>query len=227
MSVHVSSRVWKTEVGDFGAKLVLLKLADNANDHGEAFPGRRRLATECEMSERTVDRKLELLERKGLIEKAAHHDPTGRQTSNRYKLVGVVLSDRSSDGYRGVVADAPGGDNVTPLLGDNLTGEGDNLTPSLSDAELEDVIAPLSLKGPQRARWFVPAERRRVTAWVLAWLNPPTNVKNPNGWVISGVDGHDWPPRQKPQKKPVVCPECDLGGGEHLADCPSVIGLAA
>jgi hypothetical protein len=88
----VSTWAWKQHVGDSAAKLVLIKLADQANDDGECWPARRTLATECEMSASTVDRKISLLVELELVVKelrfsqgASQKAP--RQTSNLYRLL--------------------------------------------------------------------------------------------------------------------------------------------
>lgn len=68
MSVHVSSWAWKQNVGSAGTKLVLLKLADNANDQGVAWPHQETIAAECEVDVRTVQRAVTKLRELGLLE---------------------------------------------------------------------------------------------------------------------------------------------------------------
>ncbi len=67
MSVHVSSWAWKQPVPDVGTKIVLVKLADNANDDGICWPSQRTLAEECGMGLRTVNRKIAWLLENGLL----------------------------------------------------------------------------------------------------------------------------------------------------------------
>lgn len=69
MSIQHSSAVWTASVGDPVAKLVLLKLADNANSEGRCWPSIARICAETELSERTVQRKMSMLESAGLIER--------------------------------------------------------------------------------------------------------------------------------------------------------------
>jgi DNA-binding transcriptional MocR family regulator len=92
VSVHVSSWAWRQTVGSAAAKLLLVKLADNANDLGQAWPSHRRLARECEMSRRTVQRRLEELETLGLVT-IVEEQRKGR--SNLYQL--AFLDVRHSD----------------------------------------------------------------------------------------------------------------------------------
>jgi hypothetical protein len=87
VSVHVSSWAWKQEIGDDGAKLVLLKLADSANDDGVAWPKRETLQSECEAGhEDTIKRRLRKLRDLGLIISVPWNDANGRQTSSMYVL---------------------------------------------------------------------------------------------------------------------------------------------
>ena len=69
MSIHYISQAWKTPVSDYRAKLVLLKLADNASDEGIAWPHIDTIASETGLSRRTVFRALDRLEADGIIER--------------------------------------------------------------------------------------------------------------------------------------------------------------
>lgn len=53
MSVRVMTRVWDLELPD-SQKIVLLALADCANDEGHCWPSMRTLASKCSKGERTV-----------------------------------------------------------------------------------------------------------------------------------------------------------------------------
>lgn len=87
MSVHVSSWAWKQKLGDPGLKLVLVKLADNADDHGYSRWRQERLADECEMSRATVQRKLTKLRELGLIEIERRANGDGFQVANGYRII--------------------------------------------------------------------------------------------------------------------------------------------
>jgi len=80
--------VFHTEVGDPMHKLVLLKLADNANDNGECYPSYHHIAKECEISKRTAMRAVDSLCEKGLLIKQPRYLIGGKeQTSNFYVIV--------------------------------------------------------------------------------------------------------------------------------------------
>ncbi|WP_114634256.1 helix-turn-helix domain-containing protein [Vibrio splendidus] len=68
------------------SKLVLLKLADNADARGVCFPSLNYLAQYCEVSVRTVKRHVNELERQGFVKRIKRFDDLGRQRSNIYQL---------------------------------------------------------------------------------------------------------------------------------------------
>ena len=116
MSMRLMVEVFHTEVGDPMHKLVLLKLADNANDNGECYPSYHHIAKECEISKRTAMRAVDSLCEKGLLIKQPRYLIGGKeQTSNFYVIVlpslhgsvtvtpGVV-----SQSHRGSVTESPG-----------------------------------------------------------------------------------------------------------------------
>ena len=68
------------------SKLVLLKLADNADARGVCFPSLSYLAQYCEVSVRTVKRHVNELEKQGFVKRIKRFDNSGRQRSNIYQL---------------------------------------------------------------------------------------------------------------------------------------------
>ena len=54
MSMRLMVQAMNCEVGNPARKLVLLKLADNANDDGICFPSYQYIADKCEMSKRSA-----------------------------------------------------------------------------------------------------------------------------------------------------------------------------
>ena len=93
MSITLMSRVWGNTNTKGSERLVLLALADMANDDGFCWPGFDHLARKCNLSKRFVIRLIGELENKGLIRKDHRFDDRGDQTSNMYRvLVGVNLS---------------------------------------------------------------------------------------------------------------------------------------
>lgn len=79
MSVKVMSWVWENSPNQGGELLVLLGMADHANDAGERiFPSVESLGKKARLSRRQVQRILRKLEETGQIKQLGHHIPRGR-----------------------------------------------------------------------------------------------------------------------------------------------------
>jgi hypothetical protein len=73
------------EVGNPARKLVLLKLADNANDDGICFPSYQYIADKCEMSKRSAISHIDDLIKMGFVTKKARKNKDG-SSANLYLL---------------------------------------------------------------------------------------------------------------------------------------------
>lgn len=73
----------KAKVGSSGRKLVLIKLADNANDEGFCWPSYQHVADQCEMGRSTVKEHIKKLEECGFLRVESRNDG---KSSNRYLL---------------------------------------------------------------------------------------------------------------------------------------------
>ena len=78
-------------------KLVLMALADAADNQGVCWPSISTLAKKCSVSTRTVQRSLRVLIDSGLLTADSRRRRDGSSTSNRYRLL------------------IKGGDNLSPL----------------------------------------------------------------------------------------------------------------
>ena len=67
-------------------KLVLMALADIADDKGVCWPSHASLALKCSLTDRTVRRVLTHLQNTALIEVEPRFSPNGSRSSNRYRL---------------------------------------------------------------------------------------------------------------------------------------------
>ena len=72
--------------GDVAAKIILMILADYADEWGTCFPGVDRIAEEAELSKSTVLRRLKALAEAGLVTVERRANDRGHRTSNRYVL---------------------------------------------------------------------------------------------------------------------------------------------
>jgi len=119
MSVKASNWAWDQEGLSSGALLVLLALADHANDEGEnAYPSSKSLARKCHLTPSTVWRHLQEIENRGLmIRSARFRDTDNRQTSNLYQLQLHGRNEVSHNHIGGVAETAQGvsQDNTAPI----------------------------------------------------------------------------------------------------------------
>ncbi|ENC9153706.1 helix-turn-helix domain-containing protein [Salmonella enterica subsp. enterica serovar Senftenberg] len=69
MSMNLMAKAMSIKVGNPLRKLVLIKLADNANDEGECWPSYQHIADQCEVSRSTVKSHIRALEDMGLLKR--------------------------------------------------------------------------------------------------------------------------------------------------------------
>lgn len=69
MSMNLMAKAMNIKVGNPLRKLVLIKLADNANDNGECWPSYQHVADQCEVSRSTVKSHIRALEDMGLLKR--------------------------------------------------------------------------------------------------------------------------------------------------------------
>ncbi len=70
MSMNLMAKAMSIKVGNPLRKLVLIKLADNANDNGECWPSYQHIADQCEISKRSVMNHIAALCDSGLVKKS-------------------------------------------------------------------------------------------------------------------------------------------------------------
>lgn len=100
------------KVGNPLRKLVLVKLADNANDDGECWPSYQKIADACEISRRSVMNHIKWLEEHGFLTSRVRKNADGMNRTNVYKL---TLSE-------GENADKNGGESPAPYGEPNSLG---------------------------------------------------------------------------------------------------------
>lgn len=111
MSMLLMVKAMQLKVGNPLRKLVLLKLADQANDQGECWPSYQHIAEHCETTRRSVMIHVKALEDENLLRREYRKGEKGN-SSNIFHL---TLGKRPSE------ADSP------PSEGDSPHGEGDSL----------------------------------------------------------------------------------------------------
>lgn len=122
MSIRIMTAVWDDKTTKGSERLVLLALADSANDEGFCWPSLETIAKKCNINRRFVIRLIEQLEEKGLIERE-RRTKDGLYTSNMYRVIVHKVVNISTP---------PAGNNRTPPSEPPFTG----------------VVNPESLKPP-------------------------------------------------------------------------------
>ncbi|MET3135319.1 hypothetical protein AAKU55_005627 [Oxalobacteraceae bacterium GrIS 1.11] len=161
MSIRAMNWAWSQKLAP-APKLILMALADSANDLDECWPGISFIAAKCCVSERTVQRVLQQFVTAGLMAVTPRYTSAGRQTSNGYRL----RLDRESNP-----------DKLSPLEQSAAT-EGVNLsgTRATPDVTPEGDKAKSPLEPQQESeqqplhvpRHLSPGERRTVCALLNA-----------------------------------------------------------
>lgn len=85
MSMTLMVKAMSMKIGNPLRKLVLIKLADNANDKGECWPSYGHIADQCEIGKSTVRKHIKDLENMGMLKIENRKGPKGN-TSNLYYL---------------------------------------------------------------------------------------------------------------------------------------------
>ncbi|MCB0133755.1 MAG: helix-turn-helix domain-containing protein [Caldilineaceae bacterium] len=177
MSIRIMTAVWDAQRYEAGTLLVLLAMADYANDEDHTcHPSIGRLAQKSRLSERQVSRILVRLKDDGVI------SPVGEKptTQGRPIVVYRINTDALSKGD----ISAAKGDTMSPLemaKGDISAAKGDigdtlNMTPMSYDPSEEPSIEPSVEEGAGTAQ---PAAAAEPPAWYEAEPPAPANPPTP------------------------------------------------
>jgi hypothetical protein len=115
MSIEAINWALTAETGSPGCKLVLIVLANYANDENEAWPSIKTLTTKTEQGEKTVWRHLKDLEKNGFISSQNRFSKDGSRSSNLYKLNTVTPLVKMTTGQNDHLSFCPE-NTVTPLV---------------------------------------------------------------------------------------------------------------
>ncbi|MDM9556038.1 helix-turn-helix domain-containing protein [Pseudomonas asiatica] len=170
MSMELMVKAMKTKVGNPLRKLVLIKLADNANDMGECWPSYQHVADQCEISKRSVMNHINTLCVAGLLRKEIRKGGPKGNSSNVYYLtltgaadsLGVVqqIHQGSAAGSSPSAADSLGGSaGAAPRTSHSFESVKEPVTePVATQAEAvvaEGIVVPFTAQQP---RCEIPAD---------------------------------------------------------------------
>ncbi len=115
MSMQLMVHAMHAKVGNPLRKLVLIKLADNANDHGECWPSYRHIADQCEISRRSVINHIDALVKAGFLQKTSRSGKCG-DVANLYllELGGASTAPGGASPALAGESPAPGGASPAP-----------------------------------------------------------------------------------------------------------------
>lgn len=156
------AKAMSIKVGNPLRKLVLIKLADNANDQGECWPSVPYIAEQCEISERSVQNHIQKLVKNGLVRIEERKSDNGLNRSNVYHL---RLNSAGANAAPYGESPAPSGANGTPVSGANAA-------PRTSHS-FEPVIDPSTPLTPQGETENILADAERA----LAHYNQLTHIR--------------------------------------------------
>ena len=134
MSIRAMSWAWEQATTSSGAKLVLLALADHANDDGVCWPGMKRIAEKCGMSSRQVSNHVTGLEECGLISTSRRCRDDHKYSTYLYQLNLASSGSGVPVGQRKSASSGPAevGFRAEPSV------ENRQLEPSLSSSSVDD-----------------------------------------------------------------------------------------
>lgn len=201
MSIETIAWAKEQRCGCHYAKAVLLELANWARPNGVCeFRRVRDIAAVIEVSERTVQRALKLLEADpkdeglGLIQRVIQHREDGGQKANRFELVGYI--------YRGDCQSLPN-DMQSPGVRPLVTGRSDALVTPKLNQESKQIDSP---QGPRNPKYL----RQRISS---EWLAPSVQELPTSSQSLAG----QWPPSAYNQEAEAF-QQYWLGTGQRRAD---------
>ena len=172
----LTAQAMKLKVGNPTRKLVLLKLADNANDKGECFPSYQHIADHCEVSRRSVISHIDALIKMGLVEKKSRKNQDG-SSSNLY----ILHLEKGSENI------SPPSERISPPSENGSLPPSENISP-ITNHSINQSINHIDLSLQTKTSATSPTKKFSFTEMDLAMakemfariqkLNP--NHKQPN-----------------------------------------------
>ncbi|PRE43859.1 helix-turn-helix domain-containing protein [Burkholderia multivorans] len=168
MSIKAMNWAWEQRLPP-NSKLILMALADAADEVGQCWPRVRLIAEKCCTSERTVQRILKELETAGFLHIERNYRKDGSQSSNVYSLSLAPPPDKLSPPSDRL---APGGDTgvrppVTGMTppGDRATSPHEPPTRTISKSSLQLPAKIIHTPSPSHA----PDEGEKGACGALVW----------------------------------------------------------
>ena len=172
MSSKLLGHVWDLDLPDHATKLVLLRLADSANDEtGECWPSLKHIQDKCNIkSKNTIRRALEILEQLGLVVVIKRKLTATQNTSNLYRLnIKKILNPSFELG--GSNSELGGGSNSEPRTNNSFEPINESISTSGKDF-------PPAKTGK---KFVYTDDDLRAANWIFGLIkNLSPNVKTPD-----------------------------------------------
>lgn len=120
MSMNLMAKAMGIRVGNPLRKLVLIKLADNANDKGECWPSYQHIADQCEIGRSTVKNHIRALEDMGMLRREFRRNGELNQSNLFY----LTLDNPVRNRIESVNSDDTPGQDMPEGVGQEMTGGG-------------------------------------------------------------------------------------------------------
>lgn len=146
MSIKIMTHVWEHSPSTGSKRLVLLALADNANDDGYCWPSLETIASKCRLTRRYTINLLDQLEADGEIRRR-RRVKDGKYTSTMYQVIVNPGTPQTGPGSAVVVHSStlPGESECTTIVNPSSPRSVPGFTTG-SEAGLTGVVSPASLK---------------------------------------------------------------------------------
>lgn len=238
MSVHAAAFAvvpeWlidNADVSDRGVRLFAI-LARHADEHGRAFPGRKRLAARLNCSESSIDRAMDELGKCGAVVTTPRYREDGSRSTNDYwlwpKTPPVEGAVPTGDEGGPVMRDAG---TPSPVTTRNESQVNDSQTKE-SLVDVSDAFDAFWQAWPKERRVGKPSARTAyenavrkkgakpaailagVERWSAYWTakGEPEFIPHPTTWLHRQQWDDDTPPPPKQQPGPRAVPPSDRGG---------------
>jgi Helix-turn-helix domain len=201
MSIKVMTNVWQHSEAAGTGLLVLLALADIADDNGECWPSMGYVARKCRIDSRTAQRQIRSLEKLGeviVIVGGGKTSTAGGTRSNRYRIVVHVPAEGGElpGGGKSPHHDTSAGEGVAPVSGGGVAP----VSPDTSVRSVNDTsLVPASPKRTRQRSAQVP-EDFTVTHEMRVWCESQSIRSDPmtetekfiDHWRSKGDTRIDW-----------------------------------
>lgn len=199
MSMILTAQAMKLKIGNPARKLVLLKLADNANDEGVCFPSYQYIADHCEITKRSAITHIEKLIEMGLVSKKARKNKDGSSSNLYYLHLDKGSENISPPPVKSFHSPSenispPPSEMVSPITNHSINQSINQKNKQKKSAEL-DLLAEFGITGQQAEDFMIlrKAKKAPITKTALNLLQKQADLaKLPLREVVDIMIKRNW-----------------------------------